>query len=193
MTVPDTDPEGTLHAPGRAEPATSAVRPGLHFMLAHPAHLVAQGFGSGLAHVMPGTFGTLFGWASFALLTKLWPGIFGAQAWTLLIVAGFALGTWVCGKTGRDLGVADHGSMVWDEIVAFWLVLLFVPPDDLAQQGLAFVAFRFFDVAKPAPIRDFERRFKGGFGVMWDDVVAAFYALLALALWRVLWNPVNVG
>lgn len=160
------------------------IKPTARFMLAHPAHLLAQGFGSGLARIMPGTVGTLFGWLTFAVLSSRWPEIFTQHIWLALIVGGFAVGVWACEKTGRDMGIADHGSMVWDEIIAIWLVLLVVTPASFKMQLWAFVLFRFFDMVKPPPIRYFERRFKGGFGVMWDDIAAAFYTLLVLALWR---------
>jgi phosphatidylglycerophosphatase A len=88
---------------------------------------------------------------------------------------------WACSITGRDLGVADHGAMVWDEIVAFLLVLAIVPRE-LDWQAAAFVLFRAFDIAKPPPIRWFEARYHGGFGVMFDDLLAAGYSLLALAV-----------
>ena len=156
----------------------------LQFMCRHPAHLLAQGFGSGLSPVMPGTTGTLFGWASFAALTSALPAWFNAFHWALIIVAGFAIGIWACERTGRDMGVSDHGSMVWDEIIAFWLVLLFIMPASFSTQLWAFVAFRFFDMVKPPPIRFFDRHVKGGFGVMWDDIFAAFYTLLLFAFWR---------
>lgn len=156
----------------------------LQFMCRHPAHLLAQGFGSGLSPVMPGTAGTLFGWVSFAALTGAAPTWFSPMHWAWIIVAGFAIGIWACGRTGRDMGVSDHGSMVWDEVVAFWLVLLFVMPAGFATQLWAFVVFRFFDMVKPPPIRFFDKHVKGGFGVMWDDIVAAFYTLLVFALWR---------
>ncbi len=161
------------------------IKPTARFMLAHPAHLLAQGFGSGLARIMPGTVGTLFGWLTFAVFSSRWPEVFTQQVWLALIVGGFAVGIWACEKTGRDMGIADHGSMVWDEIIAIWLVLLVVTPASFKMQLWAFVLFRFFDMVKPPPIRYFERRFKGGFGVMWDDIAAAFYTLLVLALWRV--------
>ncbi len=167
---------------------TTAARPparrGAAFLLAHPAHMLAQGFGSGLSPVMPGTMGTLFAWLSFAVLSSRWPHIFTPPAWAAIIAAGFLIGIWACGRTGRDMGVADHGSMVWDEIVAFWLVLLLVTPADTAAQVWAFLWFRFFDMVKPPPIGYFDRRLKGGFGVMWDDIVAAFYTLLLFAVWR---------
>jgi phosphatidylglycerophosphatase A len=161
-------------------------KPTARFMLAHPAHIVAQGFGSGLAPFMPGTFGTLFAWLTFNVFTARWPQFFTPANWAIIIVAGFIVGVAVCEKTGRDLGIADHGSMVWDEIVAFWLVMLFISPADRGTQVWAFLWFRFFDMVKPAPIRYFDRKLKGGFGVMWDDIVAAFYTLLAFAIWRVI-------
>jgi phosphatidylglycerophosphatase A len=161
-------------------------RPNAHFMLAHPAHILAQGFGSGLSPIVPGTSGTLFAWLSFAVLSSRWPDIFTPMNWLVIIAAGFLIGVWSCGKTGRDLGIPDHGSMVLDEIVAFWLVLVFITPAGGSTQFWAFMWFRFFDMVKPPPIGYFDRRFKGGFGVMWDDIVAAFLTLLAFALWRVI-------
>lgn len=168
---------------------TPASRPLIHkpssgFMLAHPAHLLAQGFGSGLSPIMPGTMGTLFAWLSFAVLSTRWPEFFTPLKWAIVIAASFVVGIWACGRTGRDMGIADHGSMVWDEIVAFWLVLLFITPADTSTQVWAFLWFRFFDMVKPPPIGYFDRRFKGGFGVMWDDIMAAFYTLLVFAIWR---------
>lgn len=160
-------------------------RPNARFMLSHPAHILSQGFGSGLAPWMPGTCGTLYAWLSYALLTARWPDLFTPITWLVIIGAGFILGVWACGRTGRDLGIADHGSMVWDEIIAFWLVLLLLTPTSGATQFWAFAWFRLFDMVKPPPIAYFDRTFKGGFGVMWDDIVAAFYTLLTFALWRV--------
>jgi phosphatidylglycerophosphatase A len=173
---------------GPADPGTArgAPRrlPDARFMMAHPAHLIAHGFGSGLSPVMPGTVGTLFAWLSFIALSVRWPQLFTPLHWAGIIAAGFLLGVWACHQTGRDLGVSDHGSMVWDEIIAFWLVLLVLMPADFKTQLWAFLWFRFFDMAKPPPIRHFDRHIKGGIGVMWDDIVAAFYTLLAFALWR---------
>ncbi|HEX7634446.1 MAG TPA: phosphatidylglycerophosphatase A [Noviherbaspirillum sp.] len=161
-------------------------KPDARFMLSHPAHLLAQGFGSGLSPVVPGTSGTLFAWLVFNVLSSRWPELFTSLNWAILIAAGFVAGIWACHRTGCDLGIADHGSMVWDEIIAFWLVLLFLMPADFNTQLWAFLWFRLFDMVKPQPIRYFDRRFKGGFGVMWDDIVAAFYTLLLFALWRTL-------
>ena len=142
----------------------------------HAAHAIALGFGAGRAPVAPGTFGTLLAWPVGWVLA-------GAPAGVALatVAALFVLGVWACGVTGRDLGVHDHGSMVWDEFVAFLLVLAIVPRE-LLWQAAAFGLFRAFDIFKPAPIRWFERRYIGGFGVMFDDLLAAGYTLLALAL-----------
>jgi phosphatidylglycerophosphatase A len=163
-----------------AEPVPDRVwrEPSFAFMKPRASRWVALGFGSGLAPVAPGTVGTLFGWASFAALD---PWLWDAAWWTL-IVAAFALGVWACGRTGRDLGVADHGGMVWDEVVAFWAVLLLVPPGFTSQLA-AFFVFRVLDVLKPPPIRAIDRRMKGGLGVMLDDAVAAFYTVLLVAIW----------
>jgi phosphatidylglycerophosphatase A len=161
-------------------------KPNARFMLSHPAHMIAQGFGSGLSPIMPGTSGTLFAWLSFNVLSTRWPEFFTPLHWLIVIAVGFAVGIWACAKTGRDLGIADHGSMVWDEIIAFWLVLLLVTPAGVWTQFWAFLWFRFFDMVKPAPIGQFDHRYKGGFGVMGDDILAAFYTLLLFALWRVI-------
>ena len=154
-------------------------RPNLRFLLRHPAHFVALGFGAGLAPVAPGTFGTLIALPIFWWLEpRLAAGDF-------LILLGFmyVIGVWICDKTGRDLGVEDHKAIVWDETTAFMIVLFFTPPT-LLWQAFAFLLFRLFDILKPGPIRYVERMFRGGFGVMVDDLVAAFFALACLALYR---------
>jgi phosphatidylglycerophosphatase A len=155
---------------------STIVRPNVGFLLSHPAHFIALGFGTGLAPLVPGTVGTLLAFPLYAVLAqRLAPELVAAT------IAGlFGIGVWACGRAGRDLGLADHGSMTWDEIVAFLAVLLFTPPG-LAWQAGAFFVFRFFDVVKPPPIRHVERAVKGGLGVMLDDVLAAFYTLLLLA------------
>ena len=155
--------------------------PSLRFLLAHPAHLLACGFGSGLSPFAPGTVGTLFAWGSFLLLR---PWMSHTQMLIFLLLC-FIVGIAAVHKTGQDLGVCDHGSIVWDEIVPFWAVLLFCPPGWL-WQGTAFLLFRLFDIVKPQPARFFDRQVKNGFGVMADDLVAAGYAVLVLALLRYL-------
>ncbi len=153
------------------------VRPTARFLFAHPAHFLALGFGTGLAPVAPGTVGTLLGFPIYGLLA----GRLAPVELLAAVAVMFALGIWACRKTGADLGIADHSAMNWDEVVAFVLVLAITPPG-LGWQAFAFFAFRFFDVVKPAPIRYFDRTLKGGFGVMFDDIVAALYTLLAMAI-----------
>ncbi|WP_199031494.1 phosphatidylglycerophosphatase A [Ralstonia sp. ASV6] len=160
-------------------------RPTARFMLAHPARILALGFGSGLSPILPGTMGTLYAWLIYVVLARWIAG----PTWLLIAAVGFVIGIWACTRTARDLGVADHGAMVWDEMVAFWLVLAFVTPTTLGGQFGAFLLFRFFDMVKPAPIRYYDRTLKGfgvrgGYGVMVDDILAAFYTLLVFALWR---------
>ena len=154
-------------------------------MLAHPAHLVALGFGSGLSPTAPGTVGTLWAWLTFFLL----------QHWLLpagidvVLLAALVLGWWACTITARHLGVADPGCIVWDEILAFWLVLWLAMPMGFWGQVVAFALFRFFDAVKPGPVAWADELFKGlgwrgGWGIMFDDLVAAFCTLLVIALWR---------
>ena len=105
-----------------------------------------------------------------------------ASGWAGVSPAACVLGVWACERTGRDLGVSDHGAMVWDEVVAFWCVLWLVPAT-ASVQWAAFLLFRVFDIFKPPPIRQFERRIPGGLGVMVDDLLAAAYTLLVVAVW----------
>lgn len=168
--------------------------PPFSFLFAHPAHFIACGCGSGLSAFAPGTAGTLFAWATYPLLRLAYPGDFN---FILFLVFMFAFGVWCCQVTGRHLGMVDHGSIVWDEIVPFWAVLVFVPPaivdshhgvlvslNGITWQAAAFLWFRFYDIVKPPPARWFDTRVKNGFGVMMDDAVAAGYTVLTLALFK---------
>ena len=150
--------------------------PSLRFLFAHPAHLLACGFGSGLSPFAPGTTGTLFAWFSYLLLqgwmSDLWFLVF--------LLACYVAGIFVVQRTGKDLGVIDHGSIVWDEIVPFWGVLFFCPTD-LWWQLVAFLLFRCFDIVKPQPARFFDEKVKNGFGVMADDLIAGLYTILLIA------------
>src|SRR3954468_16875700 len=159
-----------------AADTTTSRAPDARFLLAHPAHFIALGFGVGLAPRAPGTFGTLLGWAIFLVLYEFLAPLTIA----FLAIPLFFLGIWACDKTGRDLGVPDHGAMVWDEVVAF-MPLAALASSSLAMQAVAFALFRLFDIWKPFPIRHFERNVKGGFGVMLDDLIAASYAYVAIA------------
>ena len=160
------------------------------FMRGHPAHWIALGFGSGLSPVAPGTAGTLWAWVAFLVLQ---PHL-GDRQWAVLIATGLVVGWWACTTTARHLGIGDPGAIVWDEILAFWTVLWLVTPASLGAQLVAFGLFRFFDAAKPGPVRWADARFKlrpgraigwpQGFGILFDDFVAALCALLVIALWR---------
>jgi phosphatidylglycerophosphatase A len=156
-------------------------RPSWRFIISRPAHFIAFGFGAGLAPFAPGTWGTLL---ALPLYWAIYPEV-GALEYLLGVLVLFGLGIWACEMTGRALGVADHGGMVWDETVAFLLVLFFVP-GSLMWQAWAFLLFRLFDILKPPPIRHFDRTLKSGFGVMFDDLMAAFYTLLVLAIAKTL-------
>ncbi|MCC6868489.1 MAG: phosphatidylglycerophosphatase A [Burkholderiales bacterium] len=152
-------------------------RPTLAFLLQHPAHFIALGFGSGLAPVAPGTFGTLVA-IPIALAVR---GYAGDATFLAVIVVLLGVGAWAAQVTGRALGVPDHGSIVIDEVAAFLLVLFFTGVTPL-RIAIAFVLFRFFDIVKPPPIRQVDAALKSGIGVMLDDVVAAGYALLVFAV-----------
>lgn len=178
----------TAADPGLPARATAA------FMRRDLAHCIALGFGSGLSPRAPGTVGTLWAWAAFLLL-GLWLDELG---FALLIGAALVLGWWACTRTARHLGVADPGAIVWDEVVAFWIVLWLLMPAPWWAQLAAFALFRYFDAAKPGPVGWADRLFKArsgqpigwpqGFGILFDDLVAAGCTLLFIALWIRIWN-----
>ncbi|HXF78572.1 MAG TPA: phosphatidylglycerophosphatase A [Usitatibacter sp.] len=157
-----------------AAASTISRKPDWRFLVSHPAHFIALGFGAGLAPWAPGTFGTLVAVPIVGLLLFVVPPLLIA----FMAIPAFFLGVAACTITGRDLGSPDHGSMVIDEIVAFTplCALSFHSPLLLA---VAFALFRLFDIVKPPPIKALERNVKGGLGVMLDDVFAAFYAYMA--------------
>src|SRR5882672_12930438 len=176
--------EGAAHPrPDFSSPDPLASRrPDWRFLFRSPWHLIALGFGSGLPRFAPGTWGTVFAWVSFFVLDR-WLDDTG---WAILILAGFGVGAAAAQRAGVRLGIIDSGHIVIDEIVAFWLVLWLLPERaSIGLAVLAFVLFRMFDIAKPAPIKRLDARIKNGLGVMLDDVVAAFYTLLLIAIyWR---------
>lgn len=153
---------------------TNKTQPDIHLLLSHPAHFCALGFGSGLARKAPGTFGTIIGMPMYLLIAGL-----DLYIQLACIFGMFLIGIYCCEKTGRALGVSDHGSIVWDEIVAIMLVLT-ITPSHWQWWLAAFSLFRLFDIWKPAPIRQFDAKIKGGLGVMLDDVLAAIYAMISL-------------
>ena len=161
------------------------LRPSFAFMASHPAHAIALGFGAGLARHAPGTVGTLWAWAAFAVMQP-WLSDTG---WALVIGLNLLLGWWACTVTARHMHLPDSSRMVWDEVVAFWIVLWVLTPAPLSTQIYAFVLFRLFDAVKIGPMAWADEAFKGfgcrgGFGVMLDDLAAAFCTLLVIAAWR---------
>ena len=171
-----------------------AQRASAAFMLRHPARWLALGFGSGLAPRAPGTVGTLWAWVSFLVLSR-W---LGPAGWAWLIAVSLLLGQWACTRTAQHMGVADPGAIVWDEVVAFWLILWLLMPAPWWTQLAAFALFRYFDAVKPGPVGWADRRFKlrpgeaigwrQGLGILFDDLVAAGCTLLVMALWVALWK-----
>jgi phosphatidylglycerophosphatase A len=142
----------------------------------NPVHFLAFGLGSGAAPVAPGTFGTLAAVPLYLLLAQL-----SLPQYLLVLVLAFALGIWLCDRTSRDLGVHDHGGIVWDEFVGFWLTMVAAPPG-WQWLLLGFLLFRLFDILKPFPIGYFDRQVQGGFGIMLDDAIAGSFAWFCLQL-----------
>lgn len=180
----------TVPAGPVAAPAAAPLRPTAGFAFRHPLHTVALGFGSGLSPVAPGTVGTLWAWLAFVLVEREWTH--GAP-WGWILLVGTALGVWAATVTARDLRQPDPSAIVWDEVLAFWLVLWLVTPASPWTQLVAFALFRYFDAAKPGPVRWADQRYKStdgrigwrqGFGVLFDDFVAAGCTLMVMALWR---------
>jgi len=161
--------------------AEAAARPTVRLMLRHPAHVIAF-----RCRCRAGSRRAGNGRHAARLSDVLVLASYCAAPTLLAIIAlGFAAGIWACGRTGHALGVADHGGIVWDEIIAFMLVLVFTPPGPV-WQACAFLLFRLFDILKPPPIRYYDRKLKNGFGVMFDDLLAAFYTLMVLAAGKLL-------
>ncbi|WP_409981891.1 phosphatidylglycerophosphatase A [Roseateles sp.] len=163
------------------------------FMWPHPAHWIALGFGSGLSPKAPGTVGTLWAWLAFWALGLIFPS-WGDREWLLCITASTLVGWWACTRCAQHLGIGDPGAIVWDEVVAFWLVLWLAAPMGFVGQLVAFGLFRFFDAAKPGPVAWADRLFKlqpgepigwrQGFGILLDDFVAAGCTLAVIAVYR---------
>lgn len=176
-------------------PSSTPIKPTFKWVFQTAGRTLAFGFGSGLSPIAPGTAGTLWAWAAFLLGEYF----LSTEDFLWIIGGGILLGCWVCGHASEELGKRDFGGIVLDEILAFWLVLIIIMPTNLWMQGLAFLLFRFFDAVKPGPIGMIDRHFKDqtvssqthssiaeilwrGFGIMVDDLMAAFCTLLIIAL-----------
>ena len=173
---------------------SASVKPSVKWILGSASRTIAFGFGSGLSPIAPGTAGTLWAWASFLIGSYF----LTTANWLWIIGAGILLGCWVCGQVSEELGKKDFGGIVWDEVVAFWLILALTMPMTIWMQALAFGVFRFFDAAKPGPIGLIDHHFKHleennnqapsnikqtlwrGFGIIADDLAAAFLTYLVI-------------
>jgi phosphatidylglycerophosphatase A len=179
-------------------PPSLEIKPTFAWMIQRLSRTIAFGFGSGLSPIAPGTAGTLWAWAAFVIATNF----LSTHNLLWMIAVGILLGCWVCGQVSEELGKRDYGGIVWDEIMAFWLVLIFIAPSNFWMQLIAFALFRFFDAAKPGPIGLIDRYFKQagnddapstplqmfwrGFGIMVDDLAAAFFTVSCIALFQFL-------
>jgi len=173
---------------------TYSVTPTFKWVRQTASRTIAFGFGSGLSPFAPGTAGTLWAWAAFLVGEYF----FSTEDCLWIIGGGLLLGCWVCGHVSEELGKKDFGGIVWDEIIAFWIVLIVIMPTSIWIQAIAFCLFRLFDAIKPGPIGMIDRHFKNietdpapstifqilwrGFGIMVDDLAAAFFTLLIIAL-----------
>ena len=143
-------------------------------ILANPIHLLAFGFGAGLSPKAPGTMGTVVAVLIYLVLPSMPPIIYAG-----LILLSFVFGIWICAKTAEDLGVHDHGGIVWDEFVGYWITM-FMAPSGLFWVLLGFVLFRLLDIFKPWPIKWADKELAGGLGIMLDDVLAGIMAALCM-------------
>ena len=140
----------------------------------NPIHFLAFGFGSGAAPKAPGTAGTVVAVVLYLPLAHL-PALY----YGLFLLLAFGFGVWLCGRTAADIGIHDHGGIVWDEFVGYWLTMYFAPPGWLWIL-VGFALFRLFDIAKPWPIKPVDARVGGGIGIMLDDVLAGIMAALCI-------------
>lgn len=143
--------------------------------LKNPWHLLATGFGSGLSPIVPGTMGTVAAIPFYLLMAQL-----PFSAYLIITLVAAAVGITICQKTSDDMGIHDHGSIVWDEFVGFWITMAVAPVASLQWILAGFVLFRFFDMVKPWPISWLDKQVHGGLGIMVDDILAGFMAMIAL-------------
>lgn len=177
---------------------SSEAKPNWRWTLQGWHRLLALGFGSGLSPFAPGTAGTLWAWAGYLIAEQF----LDTHALFWITISGFFVGCWICGKVSEELGKPDFGGIVFDEIIAFWLVLILIMPTNFWMQAIAFILFRVFDAAKPGPIGMIDRHFKHqensnlpitnmqmvwrGFGIMIDDIAAAFATVFIMLIAHVI-------
>lgn len=140
----------------------------------NPIHFLAFGCGSGTVEKAPGTFGTLAAIPLYLLIQDL-----SVSNYFLLLIVTALAGIFICGKTSADLGVHDHAGIVWDEFVGYWITM-WMAPEGWLYIVLGFILFRIFDILKPWPISLADKHVHGGFGIMFDDILAGIFAFFAL-------------
>jgi len=145
--------------------------------LSNPIHLLAFGFGAGLSPRAPGTMGTIVAVFLYLLMAEF----LSIYAYLVLIIVSFAIGIYLCGRTAKDLGVHDHGGIVWDEFVGYWITM-FMAPVTWYWVLSGFILFRLFDILKPFPIGWLDKKVEGGIGIMLDDVLAGVFAAICLQI-----------
>jgi len=143
--------------------------------MSNPWHLLATGFGSGLSPVMPGTMGSIAA-IPFWYVLNLLP----LEPYVVILLISCVVGIYICHRAAKDMGVHDHGSVVWDEFVGMWITLMAIPNNSWQWVLAGFLVFRLFDIWKPQPIRWLDRHVHGGLGIMLDDVIAAIFAVIVL-------------
>jgi len=143
--------------------------------LKKPYDILASLGGIGLIPFAPGTFGSIFAWIAFILISHF-------VNMLILTIVIIILSIWVCEKVSKDLFEKDHKSIVIDELAGMWVALLPViyfassQNERIAYAILALVFFRFFDILKPFPVSYFDQKYKNGFGIVFDDIIAGILA-----------------
>ena len=143
-------------------------------VMTNPVHILAFGFGSGLAPFAPGTFGTLMAIPFYLLMLQL-----SLVPYLVVVAIVCVSGIWICDKSSNLLGVHDHGGIVWDEFAGFFITMIAAPAGWI-WIVIGFVLFRIFDIWKPWPISLLDKKVEGGLGIMVDDIVAGIYAFICL-------------
>jgi phosphatidylglycerophosphatase A len=161
--------------------ANQTANPSFKQLLRSPTLLLAFGFGSGLASKAPGTMGTIAAIPLWWLLAQL-----PLASYLMIVLVSAIIGIYICGAAAKTLGVHDHGGIVWDEFVGFWIAMAALPVT-WTSLILGFVLFRFFDIVKPWPISWLDKKVAGGFGIMIDDVAAGIASALVLILLKALY------
>jgi phosphatidylglycerophosphatase A len=156
--------------------AKKTANPSFKQLLCSPTLLLAFGFGSGLSPKAPGTIGTIAAIPLWWLLAQL-----PLASYLIVVLVSAIIGIYICGAAAKTLGVHDHGGIVWDEFVGFWIAMAALPVT-WTSLILGFVLFRFFDIVKPWPISWLDKKVSGGFGIMIDDVIAGLAAAGIIAL-----------